>query len=346
MIEQFSETIRLAAEKKTALRIRGEGSKDFYGQRFHGEVLDVTTYSGIVDYEPTELVITARAGTRLNEIEKTLADAGQMLAFEPPRFMNRGTLGGAIATGLSGPRRPYAGAARDFVLGVRLIDGRGDDLSFGGRVIKNVAGFDASRFMVGALGTLGVLTEVSLKTLPKPAAEMTLRLAMTEDQAIQKMNEWAGKAIPISATCYMAGALTVRLSGAESAVRAKKEMLGGEIVAEDFWNGLRDQTADFFQQANTLWRVSVPSTTPSLNLAQPQLIEWGGALRWIAGSVNATELRSKVTAAGGHATLFRSVDKSDAVFHPLSPAIAALHKRLKITMDPHGIFNPGRIYDF
>jgi len=346
MIEQFSETIRLAAEKNTALRIRGDGSKDFYGQRFQGELLDVGAYAGIVDYEPTELVITARAGTRLNEIEKILADAGQMLAFEPPRFTGRGTLGGAIATGLSGPRRPYTGAARDFVLGVRLIDGRGDDLSFGGRVIKNVAGFDVSRFVVGAMGTLGLLTEVSLKTVPKPAAETTLRFVMSEDQAIQKMNEWASKAIPISATCYMGAELTVRLSGAPSAVRAKQEMLGGESIPEDFWNGIRDQTADFFQHADTLWRVSVPSTTPPLNLVQPQLIEWNGALRWIAGPVNATQLRSKVAAAGGHATLFRAVDKSDAVFHPLSPAIATLHKRLKAAMDPQGIFNPGRMYDF
>ena len=334
--------------KKTPLRIRGHGSKDFYGQRLQGDFLDVSGYRGIVEYEPTELVITVRAGTPIGEVEAAMAQAGQMLAFEPPRYNGGGTIGGAIAAGLCGPRRPYVGAARDFVLGVRVLDGNGSDLSFGGQVIKNVAGFDASRLMAGAMGTLGVLLEVSLKTLPRPKAEATLRFAMGENDAIRVMNEWAGKPLPLSATCYADGVLTVRLSGAESAVRAARVKLGGEEVtgAENFWSSLRDQTDGFFFKAPSLWRVSLPATTPPLNLPQPQLIEWGGALRWVAGDVEAALLRAKVAALGGHVTLFRAAEKSVPVFHPLAPGIAALHRRLKSALDPHGILNPGRMYDF
>jgi glycolate oxidase FAD binding subunit len=346
--EALCEIVRNAVQTQTALCIRGEGSKDFYGQNLTGNLLDVRGYSGIVDFEPTELVITARTGTPLSEIESTMAESGQMLAFEPPYFDDRGTLGGAIAAGLSGPRRPYAGAARDFMLGVRMIDGNGNDLSFGGRVIKNVAGFDLSRFMAGAMGTLGVLLEMSLKTLPRPAAESTLCFAMSEEKAIQTMNEWAGKPLPVSATCYEEGILTVRLSGGESAVRTAREKLGGEAAVEGdaFWKGIRNQAVPFFQNAKTLWRISVPSTTAPLGLSQPQLIEWGGALRWIAGEVDAAGLRTTVAALGGHATLFRASDKSAGVFHPLSPSIATLHGRLKQAMDPHGIFNPGRMYTY
>ena len=346
--QALCETVRNAVQTQTALRVRGEGSKDFYGQNLTGELLDVSGYRGVVDFEPTELVITARAGTPLSEIESVMAEAGQMLAFEPPHFGERGTLGGAIAAGLSGPRRPYAGAARDFMLGVRMIDGNGNDLSFGGRVIKNVAGFDVSRFMAGAMGTLGVLLEASLKTLPRPLMESTLCFAMSDEKAIQTMNEWAGKPLPISATCYEERILTVRLSGGESAVRAAREKLGGDVVVEGdaFWKGVRDQTAPFFQNVKTLWRISVPSTTTPLGLSPPQLIEWGGALRWIAGEVDAVGLRAKVAALGGHATLFRAADKSLGVFHPLSPGIATLHGRLKQAMDPHGIFNPGRMYTY
>ena len=312
-------------------------------------MLDLSGYHGIVDYEPTELVITVRGGTPLSEVEAALAAAGQLLAFEPPRYGGEGSIGGAMATGLSGPRRAYAGAARDFILGARVLDGNGSDLGFGGQVIKNVAGFDVSRLMVGAMGTLGVLLEVSLKTLPQPPATVTLRYAMREADAIRTMNEWAGKPLPLSATCHAPGGLlTVRLSGAESAVRAASAKLGGEQVsgAEAFWNGLRDQTADFFRIAKTLWRISLPATTPPLDFPYPQVIEWGGALRWIAGDPDAAHLRTQVAAVGGHATLYRAARKSVPVFQPLPPGIATLHKRLKNALDPQGIFNPGRLYDF
>jgi glycolate oxidase FAD binding subunit len=276
-----------------------------------------------------------------------LAEAGQLLAFEPPRFNGAGTIGGAIAAGLSGPRRAYAGAARDFILGTRVIDGKGNDLAFGGRVIKNVAGFDVSRLMAGALGTLGVITEISLKTLPRPPAEATLRFTLSEADAIRRMNQWAGKPLPLSATCFRAGVLTVRLSGAESALKAAIGKLGGEMLADEtaFWDGLRDQTDGFFA-APTLWRVSLPATSPPLDIGVPQLIEWGGGLRWLAGQVDAVALRDKVTALGGHATLFRAADKSAGVFQPLAPGMAALHQRLKRSLDPGNIFNRGRMYEF
>lgn len=346
MIEQLSVAVSNAVQNRAKLRIRGHGSKDFYGQRLQGDILDISGYRGIVEYEPTELVITVRAGTPIREVEAAMAEADQILAFEPPRYNGEGTIGGAIATGLSGPRRPYVGAARDFVLGTRMLNGDGSDLSFGGRVIKNVAGFDVSRLMAGAMGTLGVLLEVSLKTLPRPRAETTLRLAMVETDAIRWMNEWAGKPLPLSATCHADGALTVRLSGGESAVRAARMKLGGEEIAdaETFWNGLRDQSDSFFSAAS-LCRVSLPATTPPLNLPHAQLIEWGGALRWIAGEADPCALRARVAAVGGQATLFRAADKSAGAFHPLTPGIAAVHKRLKAALDPHGIFNAGRMYE-
>ena len=346
-IEQLSASVRRAVETRSPLCIRGGGSKNFYGQRLQGDVLDVSGYRGIVDYEPTELVITARAGTLISEAEAALAAAGQVLAFEPPRFNGGGTIGGAVAAGLSGPRRPYAGAVRDFILGVRIIDGHGDDLSFGGQVIKNVAGFDVSRLMAGAMGTLGVLTEVSLKTLPGPPAATTLLWQMGEADAIRRMNEWAGKPVSLSGTCYRDGVLAIRLSGAESALAAARARMGGDEMADanNFWDGLRDQT-DAFYSAPVLWRVSLPPTTSPLALDVPQVIEWGGALRWLAANVGAVALRYKVTALGGHATLFRAADKAAGVFQPLAPGMAAVHRRLKTVLDPQGIFNPGRMYDF
>lgn len=345
--EQFSENIRRAAASKTLLRIRGGGSKDFYGARLDGEILDTTPYSGIVGYEPTELVITARAGTKLSDLEADLRAHGQMLAFEPPHFGPDATLGGCLAAGLSGPRRAYAGAVRDFVLGVRILDGKGSDLNFGGQVMKNVAGYDVSRLMAGSLGTLGTLLEVSLKVLPLPPAELTLRLQMTEAEAIEKMNRWAGKPLPISATCFHDGALSVRLSGAEPAVRAAQARLGGEAVpdAQAYWESVREQTHRFFRDTATLWRLSVKSTAPPLKFQGTQFIEWGGSLRWLTGDQDPHTIRGATESAGGHATLFRGGDKSIGVFHPLAPGLMQLHRRLKQTFDPAGILNPGRMYE-
>jgi glycolate oxidase FAD binding subunit len=346
-IEVLCERVRHAAEVRTPLRIRGGGSKDFYGGESTGELLDARGLSGIVAYEPRELVLTVQAGTPLAEVEAALSAERQMLAFEPPHFGLGATIGGAVATGLSGPRRPYAGAVRDFVLGTNIINGKGEALAFGGRVIKNVAGYDVSRLMTGAMGTLGVLTEVSFKVLPLPVAETTMRLEMAEAQAIESMNRWAGQPLPLSATAWQAGILHVRLSGASSAVSSARAKLGGEEMPDGhkFWMGLREQTAPFFS-ATSLWRVCVPQTVVPLGMPQPQLIEWGGGVRWLTGDLDAVALREKVAALGGHVILFRGGDKSVGVFHPLAPAIAKIHRRLKDAFDPAGILNPGRMPGF
>jgi len=348
----LKERIRTAVEARTPLRIKGGGTKDFYGGDLVGEVLSTTGHAGIVDYEPNELVLTARAGTPLAMIESAVRESGQMLPFEPPRFGPGATLGGAIATGLSGPRRPYAGAARDFILGVRVIDGAGEELTFGGRVMKNVAGFDVSRLMTGALGTLGVITEISLKCLPLPKVETTVAVACAADAAIRMMNEWAGQPLALSATCYYDGMLHVRLSGAAPAITAALKKIDGDAVAEDeaFWAGVRDQTHAFFAAAQTggasLWRLSVKATAPYTDLSGEQLIEWGGALRWLiaADEGDPQRLRAWAASQGGHATLYRARDKSCGAFQPLSQTMQALHQRLKIAFDPHGVFNRGRLY--
>jgi glycolate oxidase FAD binding subunit len=348
IIQQLTEAVRKAAAGKTPLCVRGSGSKDFYGGSLRGEPLSVLGYRGVIDYEPTELVITARAGTPLTEIETTMCEKGQMLGFEPPHFGAAATLGGCVAAGLCGPRRAYAGAVRDLVLGVRMLDGKGSDLRFGGRVMKNVAGYDVSRLMAGSLGTLGILLEISIKALPLPAAEFTLRREQTHAEAIALMNEWAGKPLPLSATCYSENLLYVRLSGAGAAVRAARAKLGGEEVPDGaaFWQALREQQLDFFKAPEPLWRLSLKSTTPPLNLPGVQLIEWGGALRWLKSDSDPEMVREAAAFGGGHATLFRGGDKAAGVFHPLPPALRAIHARLKQSFDPAGILNPGRMYDW
>src|SRR5882672_1580837 len=272
-----------AVLEKLSEQVRGAGSKDFYGQALEGEVLDTRGHAGIVSYEPSELVITARCGTRLSEVEAAMRERSQQLAFEPPHFGDA-TLGGAVAAGLSGPGRQSAGAVRDFVLGTKLMDGRGEVLSFGGQVMKNVAGYDVSRLMAGSLGTLGILLEVSLKALPLPAAEATLRLEMPEDRAIEQLNRWGGKPLPISASAWNDGSLAVRLSGAGTAVGAAAAKIAGTRVDEAqalrFWTGIREHADRFFRSDAPLWRISVPQATPPLGLQGEQLIEWGGALRW------------------------------------------------------------------
>ncbi len=348
IIESLAATIREAARQKRPLCIRGGGTKDFYGGPVHGYKLNTGDCRGIVAYEPTELVITARAGTPLAEVEAALREKGQMLAFEPPHFGEGATLGGCVAAGLSGPRRPYAGAVRDFVLGVRVLDGKGDDLRFGGQVMKNVAGYDVSRLMAGSLGTLGVLLEVSLKILPLPASETTLLLKCGEAEAISLMNRWAAQPLPITATAYRDRDLGARLSGARVAVDAAMKKIGGAPVApaqaEHFWTGVREQTNPFFAGGGPLWRLSIKSTTTPLELPGQQLIEWGGALRWLKSFADAKSIRDAAARSGGHATLFRGGDRSGGVFHPLAPTLMRLHRNLKQAFDPAGVLNPGRLY--
>ena len=346
-IADLCERVRDHSQRKAALRIRGSGSKDFYGEASEGEELDVSGYAGIVAYEPKELVLTVRAGTRLADVEGELASQRQMLPFEPPHFGSRATIGGAVAAGLSGPRRPYTGAVRDFVLGTRIVNGKGEDLSFGGRVIKNVAGYDVSRLMAGSLGTLGVITEISFKVLPAPPAEATLEFEMDEAGATEQANRWAGMPLPLSATAWEAGRLRVRLSGAQTAVDAAMHRMGGEpIDAGDYWTSLREQRLPFFSGDQALWRISVPQTTEPLALPFAQLVEWGGGLRWMSGDADPLAVRSTAERAGGHATLFRGGDRAAGVFQPLNGALMKIHRRLKDAFDPADILNPNRMYKF
>ncbi len=354
--QALAEHIRAAAGKGKPLCIRGGGSKSFYGREPAGEPLDVSGHRGIVNYQPEELILTVRCGTPLHEVETTLAAQNQMLPFEPPHFGPQATVGGAVACGLSGPRRAGAGALRDYILGVRCINGRGEILRFGGEVVKNVAGFDAARLMAGALGTLGVLLDVTFKVLPRPAAEHTLAFEMDEARAIETMNRWAAQPLPLSASSFHAGRLCVRLSGSEEALAVARRALGGETLAgaDDYWQALREHRLTFFAGTHPLWRLSVPPATPPLKLGGEAagntewFLEWHGAQRWFRLSpeagIDAETLRRAAAAAGGHATLFRHGERRGEVFHPLPPALLALHKRLKAAFDPDGVLNPGRLY--
>jgi glycolate oxidase FAD binding subunit len=348
----LQDTVRSAADARRPLTIRGGGTKTFYGEAEQGDIVNTTSLAGIVAYEPTELVVTARSGTPLADVEAAMAAQGQMLGFEPPYFASGGTLGGAIATGLSGPRRPYAGAARDFVLGVRVVDGTGEELHFGGRVMKNVAGFDVSRLMTGSLGTLGVITEVSLKCLPVPKAEATRVVECSADESIRLANRWGGRPLPISATCWHDGRLWVRLSGAPPAVAAATPSIGGDRYGDGaaFWRSVRDHTHSFFVAAGNddiaLWRLSVKaSAAANIPGGFAQMIEWSGSLRWLAAAANAdpAPIRAWAAAQGGHATQFRG--RADAgVFAPRDATTLQLHQRLKAQFDPHRIFNRGRLF--
>lgn len=352
VLESLREAVKQATQHRQPLRIRGGGSKDFYGEASGGAVLDVSALQGIISYEPSELVITAYCGTPLADIQAALAAAGQMLAFEPPAFGKQATLGGVVAAGLSGPRRAWAGGVRDFVLGASLLDGAGRHLHFGGQVMKNVAGYDVSRLLAGSMGILGVITQASLKVLPVPAAEASLSVECSAAQAVQWLNQWGGQPLPLSASAWHAGKLRIRLSGARAAVRTASERLAHAVglammpadEADTFWRSVREQTHPFFQGPLPLWRLSVPSTAPvSAYSEMPQLIEWGGALRWLRSDEPAARLREQAERLGGSVSLFRGGDRAAGVFHPLSEALLALHRRLKAEFDPAGIFNPGRL---
>ncbi len=344
--QEFSAAIQAAVADNTPLNIVGGGNKGFLGGPPRGTLLAAAVHRGILHYEPSELVITARAGTPLRELEHTLAEHGQALAFEPPHFGDTATLGGAVACGLSGPRRPYAGALRDFVLGCHIINGRGEILHFGGEVMKNVAGYDVSRLMCGALGTLGLLLDISIKVLPRPATETTLVQECTTAAALARMNAWAGRPLPLSAAVYDGEQLSFRLSGAASAVKAARQSMGGDPVADAdrFWRDIREQQHGFFSDAKSLWRLSLPPAAAPLDLPGKCLIDWGGAQRWLISDAEAAVIRATAVAAGGHATLFRSGTRGTERFHPLPTNLLALHRALKQTFDPSGIFNPGRLY--
>lgn len=364
VLQDFIDRVQAARADGVPLDIRGSGSKGFYGEPAVGEPFDVRGLSGISSYEPTELVVTARCGTPLAELEAVLAEKGQCLPFEPPQLGPGATVGGMVAAGLSGPSRAAVGSVRDYVLGAALLNGRAEVLSFGGQVMKNVAGYDVSRLLVGSLGLFGVILEVSLKVLPQAPATATLRFEAGQAEAIRRVNHWGGRALPINASAWWDGSLVLRLRGAAAAVDAAIPILGGERVddvpAHGFWHGLREQQDEYFVGARAalqngsawvdtpeplrLWRLGVPATTPPIDLPGDTLIEWGGAQRWLLSTADPVQVREHCARVGGHATLYLSRRRATEVFSPLSPPLARLHRELKRAFDPQSVFNPGRLY--
>lgn len=337
------EQVNQALENTTLLRIQGSNSKAFLGRIVAGEVLDTRSHRGIVSYDPTELVITARCGTPLAQLAEVLDASQQMLPCEPPAFGEDATVGGMIACGLSGPRRPWSGSVRDFILGTRVITGQGKHLRFGGEVMKNVAGYDLSRLMAGSYGSLGVVTEVSLKVLPKPRQTLSISLEMDTDRALLRLAEWGQQPLPISAACHDGQCLHLRLEGGAGSVAAAHDRLGGEWLDASYWQDLNEHRLSFFDEDQPLWRLSLPHDTPPLSLPGVQLIDWGGAQRWLKSDAEASLIRSVVKEVGGHATCY-SHGLIDSPFQPLPDALMRYHRNLKRQLDPRGIFNPGRLY--
>jgi len=379
VIEQFQAEIRQAVAKGQSLGIQGGNSKYFYGEAVaSSQMLDTRAHTGIVSYEPSELVVTARAGTPLRELETLLAEQGQCLAFEPPRYRgandqhSQATVGGAVASGLAGPARAVAGGVRDHVLGVQMINGKGECLSFGGQVMKNVAGYDVSRVLAGSMGTLGLITDVSLKVLPQAPAEVTLACPLPQQAALELLHRWGAQPLPLNASCWLKDNSTqpaqdmlfVRLRGAVAAVdsavprmSADVKAAGGaasvmdNVQASIDWSACRDQSLPFFTSAATnlaLWRLSLPPTAPVLALPYSPLIEWQGGLRWLWAPLSAaSELRAAAAQAGGHATVFRSpatpANDMPSVFSTLPIVQQRIQRELQKQFDPHGVFNTGRL---
>lgn len=361
-LQELTERVQAARAARQPLEIRGGGTKLFYGGVPSGQRLSTAALTGIPAYEPSELVVTVAAGTPLAELEALLAEHGQCLPFEPPRFgdpalsggRGAGTVGGMVAAGLSGPSRAAVGGLRDYVLGATLLNGRAERLHFGGTVMKNVAGYDVSRLLAGSMGMLGLICQVSLKVLPVAQATATVRLETPMADAIERLNQLGGLPLPLNASAWWDGMLVLRFTGAAAAVHSACLRVGGERIAPEtaaaFWAGLRDHRDEFFVGAATavdqganLWRLSVPSTTAPLALSGEQLIEWGGAQRWVCTTAPAGTLRELAASAGGHATLFRGLDKRAGAFAPLSPPLARIHAELKKAFDPDSVFNPGRL---
>lgn len=339
--ELLLEQVNRARASDTPLRIQGSNSKAFLGRQVAGEVLDTRAHRGIVDYDPTELVITARAGTPLRELLAALDAAGQRLPCEPPAFGADATVGGMVAAGLSGPRRPWAGSVRDYVLGTRMISGHGNLLRFGGEVMKNVAGYDLSRLLAGSFGCLGVITEVSLKVLPKPRHGLSIRLEMDSREALEKLAEWGRQPLPISAASHDGDCLRLRLEGGEGSVSAAHQRLGGEAIDDQYWTELNEHRLPFFAEDLPLWRLSLPNATGPLDLPGAQLIDWAGAQRWL--KTDADTVQALARESGGHAVCYRP-GATATPFQPLAPALLRYHRQLKAKLDPQGLFNPGRMY--
>jgi len=356
---QFIEQINTARSEGQQLDIVGFGSKGFLGRRPQGQRLELTGHSGIVDYQPIELVMTVRAGTSLGEIEHALAQHNQMLAFDPPHFSDQASIGGTLACNQSGPGRPWCGSVRDMVLGTRLINGKGELLRFGGQVMKNVAGFDASRLQAGAMGCFGVITEVSVKVLPKPDATITLMSEMSASLAITTMNELGRHAIPLTAACWIDGGLYLRFSGLQSVLNETVKQCISTLPsaakpldeADQFWRDLRDHRLEFFAGESPLWRFSLQSNADHFLPDQHWLIDWGGAQRWLKtdallADTNIERMEQVAVDGNGQVSLFRGGDRSGEVFHNQTSALKTIHQRLKKSFDPEGLFNSGRLYSW
>ena len=345
--ERLAGQIRQAASERCAVRIEGHNSKNFYGRPVEGRAISTLDHAGIIKHEPSELMIQARSGTPLADIEAALSEHGQFLAFEPPRFEGKGTLGGAVATGLSGPGRPFLGSVRDSILGVSLINGSGELLRFGGQVMKNVAGYDVSRFVTASLGTLGLITDVSLKVLPLPHSELTLVQEAPQAQAIERMTELCAKALPLFAACWIAGKMYFRFWGVAERLKQVAGFLGGDELtgSADWWSSLKNQQHGFFLRKGSLWRIAVPPSSAPMDLPGEWAIDWAGGQRWLWTDEDEQGIRSRAEQLGGHALLFRGADRHGQVFHPLQAPLLRLHRKLKQSMDPHGILNPGRMYE-
>lgn len=337
----LAEAVRAAAADGRALDIRGAGTRAGQGRPLSGQVLETAGHRGVVDYDPAELVITARAGTPLEEIEALLAEKGQMLAFEPPRFGPGGTLGGAVASGLSGPRRPFTGALRDYVLGVRILDGRGQVLRFGGTVFKNVAGFDAFRLMAGAHGTLGVLLDVSLRVVPRPAVEAAVTLDIAPEEGRRRVADLMRRPLPLSGAFHDGGRLCLRLSGGPAGVAATRAELGGQEVDPADWTRIRDLTHPVLSGGEGLWRIALPRTGPADGF---EALPWdqAGGVRWLRAAAPPAGAWEAAARLGGHIQRIRGT--SDPAFQPLPAPLLALHRRVKSALDPDGVLNPGRMY--
>ena len=354
-LQRLRDRILVARDSRTALEIRGGCTKRFYGNVPRGEPLEVGELAGITSYEPTELVVTVLAGTKVMELEAVLAERGQCLPFEPPHFGAAGTVGGMVAAGLAGPARACVGPLRDFVLGITMLNGMGESMTFGGQVMKNVAGYDVSRLIAGSMGILGVICEVSLKVMPIFPACRTLCAEVDETAALKQLNRWSGESFPMNASAWHRGRLYLRLAGAKAAVGRALESVGGRELepqaAAAWWADVRDQRHEFFslndaelERGECSWRLAVPDSAPPIALPGEQFIEWGGGQRWWRSAAAASQIRSAAERAGGHATLMRAADKSPGVFTAPRPASMIIQKRLKQGFDPAGIFNPGRLY--
>ena len=358
--EQVSDAYNTASP----LVIQANNTKAFYGHTIKGTPLIINQHRGIISYEPTELVITARAGTPLDEIKQALGDQNQQLAFEPPLFSisetesdiqatktRCATLGGTVACGFSGPARANKGSVRDFVLGCEIINGKAEPLKFGGQVMKNVAGYDVSRLMCGSLGTLGVILNVSLKVLPKPEKEISLCFSLTREDASNKLTQWNAKPYPITASCYYNGTLTLRLAGNAKAVQATKKILGGEELenSQIFWHSIKEQTHEFFNTEKVIWRLSVkPDAILNIDTDKSTgiLTEWHGALHWVKTNTPENILRHNIEQHGGHAILYKNGNNSQELFHPLTEPLFRIHRNIKKSFDPENILNRNKMYSF